>query len=102
MTLRYAIFFGYAPKSHWRCYLRRLLFTWLAFLIVSPVLGCEKHKATNPEGEHPAEVTVATITPQDTPVAFEYVARVESSRQVNIQARVNGFLDKRVYTRVNS
>lgn len=96
--MRYAIFFGYAPKSHWRCYLRRLLFTWLAFLIVSPVLGCEKHKATNPEGEHPAEVTVATITPQDTPVAFEYVARVESSRQVNIQARVNGFLDKRVYT----
>jgi len=31
-------------------------------------------------------------------VTFEYVAQVQSSRQVNIQARVNGFLDKRVYT----
>ena len=32
------------------------------------------------------------------PVVFEYVAQTQSSRQVNIQARVNGFLDKRVYT----
>ena len=39
-----------------------------------------------------------TVTPRDVPVTFEYVAQVQSSRQVNIQARVNGFLDKRVYT----
>ena len=32
------------------------------------------------------------------PVVFEFVAQTQSSRQVNIQARVSGFLDKRVYT----
>ena len=38
------------------------------------------------------------IAQQDVPVSFEYVAQTQSSRQVNIQARVSGFLDKRVYT----
>ena len=32
------------------------------------------------------------------PVTFENIAQTQSSRQVNIQARVSGFLDKRVYT----
>jgi hypothetical protein len=41
---------------------------------------------------------VVTIAPQDVPVAFEFVAQTQSSRQVNIQARVSGFLDRRVYT----
>jgi membrane fusion protein (multidrug efflux system) len=44
------------------------------------------------------EVTVVTVTPRDVPVTFEFIAQVQSSRQVNIQARVSGFLDKRVYT----
>ncbi len=62
-------------------------------------LGCEKHDAGQAQREQkPAEVSVIPITPRDVPVTFEYVAQVQSSRQVNIQARVNGFLDKRVYT----
>ncbi|MGH8683279.1 MAG: efflux RND transporter periplasmic adaptor subunit [Burkholderiales bacterium] len=46
----------------------------------------------------PVEVSVVTVTPRDTPAVFEYVAQTQSSRQVNIQARVSGFLDRRVYT----
>ena len=46
----------------------------------------------------PVEVTVVTVAPRDVPAVFEYVAQTQSSRQVNIQARVDGFLDKRVYT----
>jgi membrane fusion protein (multidrug efflux system) len=61
-------------------------------------VGCGKEDSSSEGVKGPAEVTVVTITPKDTPVSFEYVARVESSRQVNIQARVNGFLEKRVYT----
>jgi membrane fusion protein (multidrug efflux system) len=38
------------------------------------------------------------MTPQDTPVSFEFVAQTESSRAVEIRARVDGFLDKRLYT----
>jgi membrane fusion protein, multidrug efflux system len=43
-------------------------------------------------------VRVMTVEPKDVPVAFEYVAQTQSSHLVNIQARVSGFLDKRLYT----
>ena len=39
-----------------------------------------------------------TVSARDVPVSFEFVAQTQSSRQVNIQARVSGFLEKRVYT----
>lgn len=39
-----------------------------------------------------------TVTSSDTPVTFEFVAQTESSREVEIRARVAGFLDKRQYT----
>jgi membrane fusion protein, multidrug efflux system len=62
-------------------------------------LGCEKHEPARSEREQPpVEVTVVTVSPRDVPVTYEFIAQVQSSRQVNIQARVSGFLDKRVYT----
>lgn len=57
--------------------------------------GCSKPAATPAPG--PAEVTAVTITPKDTPVSFEFVAQTQSSREVEIRARVAGFLDKRAY-----
>jgi membrane fusion protein (multidrug efflux system) len=39
-----------------------------------------------------------TVAQRDTPVDFEFTAQTESSREVEIRARVDGFLDKRVYT----
>lgn len=44
------------------------------------------------------EVTTYIVEAKDVPVSFQYVAQTQSSHQVNIQARVSGFLDKRVYT----
>ncbi len=59
------------------------------------VIGCKKEqKVVSP----PPEVTVMPVVQQDVPVSFEFVAQTQSSQQVNIQSRVNGFLDKRVYT----
>jgi membrane fusion protein (multidrug efflux system) len=58
--------------------------------------GCNKPAAAPPP--KPPEVTVITVTPRDTPVAFEFVAETQSSREVEIRARVDGFLDKRLYT----
>jgi len=49
-------------------------------------------------GPPPLEVTTLTIEVRDVPVSAEYVAQTQSSQAVNIQARVSGFLDKRVYT----
>src|SRR5690242_11629874 len=58
--------------------------------------GChEKEKAAPPP---PPSVVVSEVVPTDTPIVFEYVAQTQSSRQVNIQARVSGFLEKRMYT----
>jgi len=37
------------------------------------------------------------IVQRDVPVSFEFVAQTQSSHLVNIQARVSGFLDKRMY-----
>ena len=46
----------------------------------------------------PVAVTVLTVEPEDVPVTTLFVAQTQSSQAVNIQARVSGFLEKRVYT----
>jgi len=38
------------------------------------------------------------VVPQDAPVTPEFVGQTESSQQVEVRARVSGFLEKRVYT----
>jgi membrane fusion protein (multidrug efflux system) len=57
--------------------------------------GCAKKEAQPAAG--PLQVTAMTVQPRDTPVQFEFVAQTQSSREVQIQARVDGFLDKRLY-----
>ena len=58
--------------------------------------GCGKDDKKTAE-RPPADVTVLTVAPRDTPVSATYVAQTQSSQAVNIQARVSGFLDKRMY-----
>jgi membrane fusion protein (multidrug efflux system) len=58
--------------------------------------GCGKPKAAPPQP--PPSVTVVTVTSRDEPVSTEFVGQTQSSHLVNIQARVSGFLDRRVYT----
>jgi membrane fusion protein (multidrug efflux system) len=57
--------------------------------------GCSKEAAA-PQRSAP-EVTVVTVQPKTIPVFSEFVAQTESSRQVDIVARVSGFLDKIAY-----
>ena len=58
--------------------------------------GCGKEtpKAAAPP---PAEVVAVAVTPKTVPVTTPFVAQVESSHQVEIVARVNGFLEKILY-----
>lgn len=58
-------------------------------------VGCAKKEAPPPAG--PLQVTALTVEPRDTPVQFEFVAQTQSSREVEIRARVDGFLDQRLY-----
>ncbi|MGZ5271841.1 MAG: efflux RND transporter periplasmic adaptor subunit, partial [Ramlibacter sp.] len=57
--------------------------------------GCTRKEA--PPAAGPLQVTALTVQPRDTPVQFEFVAQTQSSREVQIQARVEGFLEKRLY-----
>ena len=50
-----------------------------------------------PPARPPVDVTVVDIKPQDTPAAFEYTGKTESSREVEIRARITGYLDEIAY-----
>lgn len=65
------------------------------FLVALLLTACEKPevKVTPP----PAEVQAFKVEPQTVPVKVSFVAQVESSHQVDIVARVNGFLEKIKY-----
>jgi membrane fusion protein (multidrug efflux system) len=69
-----------------------------AFCVVVLALlsGCGRQPAAVPAA--PLDVSTITVKAQDVPVSSEYVAQTQSSQAVNIQARVSGFLDKRIYT----
>ena len=67
----------------------------IAALAVS-LTACEKEAP--PPVQRPApQVTVVTVKPQDIPFSPSFVAQTESSQQVNIVARVSGFLDRIAY-----
>ena len=60
------------------------------------VVGCKKEK-TSVAPIQTIEVTAVKVEPRDVPITFEWIAQTESSRQVDIRARVEGILEKRVY-----
>jgi membrane fusion protein (multidrug efflux system) len=68
----------------------------LAFCASLALAGCTKEAAT-PQRPPPG-VSVVTVTPQAVPYVATFVAQTESSRQVDIVARVSGFLDRIAYS----
>lgn len=73
---------------------KKLLFVFMSIAVLA---SCGNNDNKAAAAKLPADVTVVTIEPKDVAVSFEYVAQTQSSHLVNIQARVNGFLEKRVY-----
>ena len=72
---------------------------WFPLLLAVATLqlqACGQGKET--AEPKPVPVTAITIVPKDIPVSLEFVAQTQSSQGVNIQARVSGFLETRVYT----
>ena len=72
---------------------RVLLFITAVILQLTACGGSEE-----PASAPAIAVTALTIVPGDVPVTTIFVAQTQSSQAVNIQARVSGFLEKRVYT----
>jgi len=61
-----------------------------------PVAGCSKKEQS--KGQVPVtEVVAVTVQPQTVPAVFPFVAQIQSSHQVDVMARVNGFLEKISY-----
>ena len=75
------------------------VFLIAAIFVNSPMSAQAAKKQGAPSQAPPApEVTVITTIPKDTPVVSEFVGKTVSSRRVEIRARVEGFLEKRLYT----
>ncbi|MFO1414457.1 MAG: efflux RND transporter periplasmic adaptor subunit [Burkholderiales bacterium] len=82
-----------SPASPRRARCQALLAAAFACLAVA---GCSREAPPAP-AKGPADVTVLTVARKDVPITAIYVAQTQSSQAVNIQARVSGFLDKRMY-----
>ncbi len=65
-------------------------------LLLSLLAGAPATLAQTP-ARPPVDVTVVDIKLQDTAAAFEYTGKTESSREVEIRARITGYLDKIAY-----
>jgi membrane fusion protein (multidrug efflux system) len=59
--------------------------------------ACGQQEAAQPGGgmPPPAQVTVETVAPQTLPIGFEYVGRLEASREVEIRPRVSAIIERR-------
>lgn len=68
-----------------------------ALLAASLTAGCGNSEAPKTERAPPA-VSVQVVQPTTVPYVMTFVAQTESSRQVDIVARVSGYLDKIAYT----
>jgi membrane fusion protein (multidrug efflux system) len=69
----------------------------LILLLAAALLaGCGESEQAAPQ-RPPPQVSVIAVTPQAIPYVSTFVAQTESSQQVEIVARVSGFLDRIAY-----
>jgi membrane fusion protein (multidrug efflux system) len=59
--------------------------------------GCGGGKEAKSTAPTAAEVNTMTVQAREVPYLYEFVGQTESSQQVEIRARVEGFLEKRMY-----
>ena len=73
----------------------RLLSLALLWGVSAPLVPAlaQTPAATRP----PTPVSVVEVKPENTPATFEFTGKTASSRQVEINARVEGYLDKIAY-----
>lgn len=82
-----------APRANRRRF-RASLVALLSWFCVGPALAQQPAAGQRP----PTPVSVVEVKPEDTPATIEFTGKTASSRQVDINARVEGYLDKIAYT----
>lgn len=71
----------------------------LAWSLTALLAACGQQDAAQQQGgpPPPAQVTVETVARQTVPVSFEYVGRLEASREVEIRPRVAAVIERRYF-----
>jgi membrane fusion protein (multidrug efflux system) len=69
---------------------------WVLLLALAVLAACGEPEQQAPQ-RPPAPVSVMAVEPRTIPYTQSFVAQTESSQQVDIVARVSGFLDKIAY-----
>jgi len=71
----------------------------VAFSLGALLAACGQQEPAQQEGgmPPPAQVTVETVAPQTVPISFEYVGRLEASREVEIRPRVSAIIERRLF-----
>lgn len=73
-------------------------YSWVVALGLGALLAaCGQQDAAQPGGgaPPPAQVATETVVPQTVPISFEYVGRLEASREVEIRPRVSAIIERR-------
>jgi len=70
---------------------------WLVVWIVL-LAGCGEQQEQAPAAAPPPAVSVVEVTPQDVTPTAQFVGRVVAIDQVDLRARVQGFLEQRLFT----
>ncbi|MCX8069137.1 MAG: efflux RND transporter periplasmic adaptor subunit, partial [Thermodesulfovibrionales bacterium] len=86
--------FGDAEMMYKGNFIKVICFICISFVFF---ISCSKDKQGEQKSAIPIEVTITEIKPSAIPMEYEFIAQTESSRLVEIRARVDGFLEKRVY-----
>ncbi|MGB5474039.1 MAG: efflux RND transporter periplasmic adaptor subunit [Gammaproteobacteria bacterium] len=74
--------------------------TLASALLALQLAGCGKSESQPSEGggaSPPQQVTVLELQPQDLPVQFEYVGRLEASREIEIRPQITGLIEQRLF-----
>ena len=72
--------------------------TFAVLIALAALAACDKaHAPGGFQGMPPAMVTYEVIVPRQIPVEREFVGQTNGSREVEIRARVNGIIEKRLY-----
>lgn len=87
------------PISLSRARKRTLLGLLIATFMLAALTGCEEKPMET--SSVVMEVTAFTIEAKDVPISIEFIGKTQSSRRVEIRSRVEGFLEKRLYTEGN-
>src|SRR6478752_5708016 len=65
------------------------------FVVAGLVLGgCKKEKAPPLSVANPPQVTVAAVEQRDVPIAREWIGQLDGSENVDVRARVHGYIQE--------